>query len=153
VEASNLCNRTLIFGSSFYCLFVKVFFSFFLFIHPFSFSLLSVWLSFLLFSVWFFITLLFHPCFILIFLAHVVLSLVYPNFLESKWLGCCYCCYFLKKIQLNLYFTSARTSGYFQQRKFYEGRALRVTQGGAKLNGTKWQETWKLKPVWSAWFS
>jgi hypothetical protein len=58
---------------------------------------LSILLSFLLYWNWFFLSsfvspLLFQHCFIPVSLTHVVSSLVYPNLLEIKRLGCYYCC-------------------------------------------------------------
>jgi hypothetical protein len=62
---------------------------------------LSVLLSFLPLSNWFLFLssfvfpLLFWHCFIHVSLAHVVSSLVYPNLLGTKRLGCCCCCCFI----------------------------------------------------------
>jgi hypothetical protein len=96
VKASNSCAVTLIFGSFFFIVFCQSFFSFF---PPlFCFFFLSVLLSFLLLSNWFLFLssfvfpLLFRYCFIPVSLAHVVSSLVYPNLLGTKRLGCCCCC-------------------------------------------------------------
>jgi hypothetical protein len=88
VKISNSCARTLIFGSFLLLPFVKFF------PHPFSLFLLSVLLSFLLFRFGFLSSfvfpLLFHSCFVPVFLAHVVSSLAYPNLLGNKMLGIFY---------------------------------------------------------------
>jgi hypothetical protein len=50
---------------------------------------LSNWFLFLSSFVF---PLLFRYCFIPVSLSHVVSSLVYPNLLGTKMLGCCCCC-------------------------------------------------------------
>jgi hypothetical protein len=73
----------------FYCLFVKFFPA------PFRFLDLAFYCIFSFFdSVFYrplFSSLLFHSCFIPIFLAHVVLSLAYPNLLGNKMRSSCCC--------------------------------------------------------------
>jgi hypothetical protein len=72
----------------FYYLLSKIFFP------PLFVFFLSVLLSFLFLSNWFFLSsfiffLLFRHCFIPVSLVHVFSSLVYPNLLGTKRLGCC----------------------------------------------------------------
>jgi hypothetical protein len=77
----------------FYYLFCQIFF--FLFAH-FHFLWLSVFLPFPPFLIGFlspFVSpLLFHPCFVSVFLLMWVSSLAYPNLLGTKRLGWCCCC-------------------------------------------------------------
>jgi hypothetical protein len=84
VKTSNLCVRTLIFGSFLLLSFVK-FFS----LPLFCFFDLAFY-CFLSFFIWFFITLcfplIFRSCFIPVFFSHVVSSLAYLNLLRNKLL-------------------------------------------------------------------
>jgi hypothetical protein len=79
VEASNLCSRTLIFGS----------FSFIVFLSKKFPPLFCFFFCLVFYCIFLIFYLLFHPWFALIFLAHVVSSLAYPNLVGTKMLGCC----------------------------------------------------------------
>jgi hypothetical protein len=90
VKASNSCARTLIFDSFLLLPLVKFFF-------PAPFSLFDL-AFYSLFS--FFYLVFYHPLFspffalvLYLFLAHVILSLAYPNLPGNKMFGCCCCCY------------------------------------------------------------
>jgi hypothetical protein len=87
VEASNLYSRTLIFSFFYFIVLLSKTF------HPFLLSRLSVLLSFFRFTFLspFVFSLLFHPCFVPIFLAHVISSLAYRNLLGTERIGCCCC--------------------------------------------------------------
>jgi hypothetical protein len=90
VKASNLCVRTLIFGSFFFIVFCQFF-------YPFSFFCLTFYYLFSCCQIDFFIVLYFSSFFSTLlyscFLSHVILSLVNPNLLRTKMLDCCYCYY------------------------------------------------------------
>jgi hypothetical protein len=62
---------------------------FFFLIAPFRFFVLVFYCLFPFFYLVFFIPLLFHPCFVTVFRLLWVSSLVYPNLLGTKRLGCC----------------------------------------------------------------
>jgi hypothetical protein len=86
-EASNLCVKTLIFGSFSFIAFLSSVFP------PLFTFLFSVYCLFSFFDL-VFITLCFPPSFSLLFypffLTHVVLFLAYPNLLETKMIVCCW---------------------------------------------------------------
>ncbi len=93
MEASNSCAGTLIFGSFFFTVFYQKkfppLFAFFCLAFYCLFSFFRIGFCFYRpsFFLFFFILVLF-----LLFFAHAVSSLAYPNLLGTKRLGCCCCC-------------------------------------------------------------
>jgi hypothetical protein len=96
VKASNLCARTLIFGYFLLLSFVKFFPA------PFSLFDLAFYCTFFFFELFFYRPLFSPPFSVLFctcFFTYVVSSLVYPNLLGNKMVGCC-CCMLLDTILL-----------------------------------------------------